>query len=239
MRTAEKELRVPVLAIINSNPGISMSRVKKILSDSYPWTDEDREPSITRNEPKYKQVIGNLVSHNFVTKHCSVAGEGKERLYVINELGINYLMNNSTITNFSVDNIEISSELLEELNSRKPEIVSTASTTYKRNPIVRKKVLQDALGFCQIDNEHETFISRTGELPYLEVHHLIPMMYQASYEINLDMVDNMIAICPNCHRKLHYSVKDDEYEQLVKKLYTNHIEKLGIVSLSTFLSYYL
>ncbi|MFX1284514.1 MAG: HNH endonuclease [Promethearchaeota archaeon] len=51
---------------------------------------------------------------------------------------------------------------------------------------------------CQIcDKRH--FIKRNDEL-YSEVHHIIP--YNISHD---DSQENILVICPNCHRKLHYA----------------------------------
>ncbi|HDY7447493.1 TPA: HNH endonuclease [Vibrio vulnificus] len=43
------------------------------------------------------------------------------------------------------------------------------------------------------------FIKRSNGEPYLEVHHIIPLS-----QGGLDSLENVISLCPNCHRKIHF-----------------------------------
>jgi len=38
----------------------------------------------------------------------------------------------------------------------------------------------------------------------MEMHHLIPMSAQDDFENNLDCIENIISLCPNCHSAIHY-----------------------------------
>ena len=64
---------------------------------------------------------------------------------------------------------------------------------------------------------NESFIARSGE-PYVEFHHLIPFK-----EANgPDHYYNIFALCPECHRKLHFlpeKLKKDLYDSLNKNNY--------------------
>ncbi|MHB2155765.1 HNH endonuclease [Calditrichota bacterium GD2] len=73
------------------------------------------------------------------------------------------------------------------------------SIQYIRDPYIAEYVKRKANGICQDCNEPAPFINKkTGE-PYLEIHHIIPLSEGGS-----DTIDNVIALCPNCHRKRHY-----------------------------------
>lgn len=62
-----------------------------------------------------------------------------------------------------------------------------------------------------------TFITKKDE-PYLEYHHLIPF---GSENQGPDHYLNIFALCPECHRKMHY-LKLDEKEGLYKELSNNN-----------------
>ncbi len=80
-----------------------------------------------------------------------------------------------------------------------PEVIQTISKGFKRNPDVIATVLIRANGFCEDCGNEAPFKRAKGGSPYLEVHHKV-MLSQGGE----DTVENAIAICPNCHRKLHF-----------------------------------
>jgi 5-methylcytosine-specific restriction protein A len=63
--------------------------------------------------------------------------------------------------------------------------------------IVAEYAKRKAAGTCQLCNKPAPFKNRDGE-PYLEVHHIIPLE-----EGGQDSIENVVALCPNCHRKMH------------------------------------
>ncbi len=75
---------------------------------------------------------------------------------------------------------------------------SSQVTQYKRDPNVKAWVLQNAKGICEACCEPSPFEKYSGE-PFLEVHHLRRLADKGS-----DTVSNAVALCPNCHRELHY-----------------------------------
>ena len=78
---------------------------------------------------------------------------------------------------------------------RKPRKIQTVTTTYERSPDVRAEVLLRSGGNCERCDCKAPFVSRKGNTPYLEVHH-IRMLADGGE----DTVENAVAICPNCHR---------------------------------------
>lgn len=73
---------------------------------------------------------------------------------------------------------------------------------------------------CELDSNHETFLCQSNETPYVEAHHLIPMAAQDYFENTLDFADNIVALCPNCHRMIHYATNKIKYDAL-KTLFNN------------------
>jgi 5-methylcytosine-specific restriction protein A len=79
-----------------------------------------------------------------------------------------------------------------------PERSAILSVSYYRDPAVKAWVLQNAKGVCEVCSAAAPFENGEG-LPYLEVHHVKRLSDGGS-----DTVENAIAVCPNCHRNLHF-----------------------------------
>jgi len=52
-----------------------------------------------------------------------------------------------------------------------------------------------------VKKKHHLFIRKKDNTPYLEVHHKIQLA-----EGGEDSIENAIAVCPNCHRELHFGI---------------------------------
>lgn len=64
------------------------------------------------------------------------------------------------------------------------------------------------MGKCQWCKAEAPFIDNYGE-PYLEEHHV-----QELANGGKDEIDNVVAVCPNCHRKIHILNKDSYKTEL-------------------------
>ena len=62
---------------------------------------------------------------------------------------------------------------------------------------VNKATKKRAHGVCQLCNSPAPFIDKNGN-QYLEVHHIVWLSRGGT-----DSTDNTVAICPNCHRRMH------------------------------------
>ncbi len=89
--------------------------------------------------------------------------------------------------------------------SIKPDKTFTTTTSYYRDPEVRAWVLFENDGACEACDNKAPFTTTDGS-PFLEVHHLVRLA-----DGGPDVVDNAIAVCPNCHRRLHYSSDRNTY----------------------------
>lgn len=81
---------------------------------------------------------------------------------------------------------------------------------------------------CEIDPDHNTFIRRSRNERYMEPHHLIPLSQHKKFDVSLDVEENIVSLCSNCHNLLHYG---RDYEVLLKKLYDERkdlLESAGI-----------
>ncbi|MGY6550468.1 MAG: HNH endonuclease [Erythrobacter sp.] len=88
---------------------------------------------------------------------------------------------------------------------------------YPRDPTIALKALKKAKFLCEAAPagvQHGTFESAASGQPYVEAHHLIPLSKQEDFEGNLDVMENIVALCPTCHRRLHHSKPDQRIETL-------------------------
>ena len=109
------------------------------------------------------------------------------------------------------------------------------SLSVKRNVSYARKALADYEYHCCSDNKHITFTTPKG-VPYMEGHHLIPCtannakFYWDKFAKSIDCVENIVSLCPTCHRRIHFGSIDEKkiiIKDLYKKLYTR-LMKAGL-----------
>ena len=86
-----------------------------------------------------------------------------------------------------------------EKSNKIPTEIQIISKGFKRNADVIVEVLQRANGVCEKCNQDAPFIRKKDSTLYLEVHHKILLADGGE-----DSIENAIAVCPNCHRELHF-----------------------------------
>jgi 5-methylcytosine-specific restriction protein A len=115
------------------------------------------------------------------------------------------------------------------------------SSSWSRNPDLSYTALHHAGFVCENDSSHQTFISARNNHNFMEAHHLIPIEYQKSFENSLDVPENIISLCPNCHRAIHLS-KIETKKEIIEKFYSQRSKKLAerglIITITQLLEYY-
>lgn len=107
-----------------------------------------------------------------------------------------------------------------------PKAAVTKKTTgYHRDPNVGKYALTTASHACEYDSTHKTFTSIATGNPFTEAHHFVPLSLQAKFEVNLDVIENVISLCPNCHRAMHFA-SADEKQRLIEFFYHKRVDAL-------------
>lgn len=71
------------------------------------------------------------------------------------------------------------------------------SEVFDSDQIVSEYAKRRADGICQLCNLPAPFKNHNGD-PFLEIHHIVPLA-----EGGQDIIENVAALCPNCHRKMH------------------------------------
>ncbi|MEO1852809.1 HNH endonuclease signature motif containing protein [Chromohalobacter sp.] len=82
---------------------------------------------------------------------------------------------------------------------------------YGRSPYVAAYAKRRAAGICELCEKPAPFITKDGE-PYLECHHIEWLARGGE-----DTIENTVALCPNCHRKMHVLNNSTDITHLNKK----------------------
>ncbi len=80
-----------------------------------------------------------------------------------------------------------------------------------RSAAVRERVLRRACGVCELCGE-PGFVTAAGSI-YLETHHVIPLSLEGP-----DHDSNVVALCPNDHRRAHFGIDREATEGRLKAL---------------------
>lgn len=91
-----------------------------------------------------------------------------------------------------------------------PASYEVKTVQFPRNGNISLAAKRRAGGLCQLCGK-TPFCYPNGEA-YLEVHHIIPLA-----EGGPDTLENVAALCPNCHRKMHVLKDKDDIKALKKK----------------------
>jgi len=96
--------------------------------------------------------------------------------------------------------------------SKKAVKRATSKISYERNPYVSEYAKRWANGICQLCGEEAPFRDKNGT-PYLESHHIEWLARGGD-----DTIENTIALCPNCHKKMHILDRKSDVEKLKNRV---------------------
>ena len=81
--------------------------------------------------------------------------------------------------------------------STKTKSTTTVNVVYARNRYVAELTKRRAAGICELCRKRAPFTNASNE-PFLESHHIVWLAHGGP-----DSIENTVALCPNCHRKMH------------------------------------
>lgn len=125
---------------------------------------------------------------------------------------------------------EINKAYINSINQDKKKKPRTSKQGSKvslsRNPIIVSMAKIIADGMCELCDANGVFHKAPifdGYGPYLEVHHIVWLAKEGT-----DTIDNVVALCPTCHRKMHIVASKDDVKCLKKnaKLHKKKWEKI-------------
>lgn len=131
------------------------------------------------------------------------------------------------ITQDNLDQIDSSSPKDEKPQPVKNYLMQNGRRIYPRNLQYAKKALENAQYQCEINKSHKTFISKASKQQFVEAHHLIPIKAQTQFTCDIDIPINIVALCPTCHKKLHFASIQDK-EKMLQLLLNAKQDKLKI-----------
>lgn len=114
-------------------------------------------------------------------------------------------------------------------------VISGGSKAVSKSARTSKLALIHAGFKCAVSASHTTFQTAKG-VQYMEGHHLIPCTFSNSTRFweerkrNIDCEENIVCICPTCHRRVHFG-SQAEKESVLKTLYVSQIKRLESVGL--------
>ncbi|WP_084978345.1 HNH endonuclease signature motif containing protein [Plesiomonas shigelloides] len=148
-----------------------------------------------------------------------------------NQLTVGYMSKNdwdqvNSQNNLKVATINVVSTLDEDDSKYQNDVIAqlalqprdARSVQYPRSSAVGAESAWDAKFQCQVDRQHETFISRVSLRQYVEIHHLVPISNQGDFSHSLDIKENIIVLCPLCHKKFHHAEVPVQ-EELIQHFY--------------------
>lgn len=115
-------------------------------------------------------------------------------------------------------------KLIEGPQLRKKKVEKGSFYVYPRNKLVIYKAKLMSNWQCEFNEQHETFISMASKKPYVDAHHLIPMAAQGHYDNNIDFTDNIVCLCPTCHKRIHHAIVPQKIE-MIEVLFKKREEK--------------
>ena len=89
---------------------------------------------------------------------------------------------------------------------------SVVLNQFTRNEYIREYVRLRADGFCELCENKAPFCDRYGS-PFLETHHVEYLSKGGK-----DSIENVVALCPNCHRRIHNLKLESDSNFLKQKL---------------------
>jgi 5-methylcytosine-specific restriction protein A len=107
----------------------------------------------------------------------------------------------------------------------------SSTDRWPRDKNIAYTSLDNANFECEFNSDHKTFISNKTKKQFVEAHHLIPMQYQDEFDVSLDVPENIISLCPICHRAFHNAQQDDK-TKLIKHFFNLRKDSLDKRELS-------
>lgn len=98
------------------------------------------------------------------------------------------------------------------------KVVKVITEQFTRDVKVKQYTLRRAQGICDLCNNLAPFMTNKNEA-YLESHHVIPLAKKGK-----DSIVNTVALCPNCHKLMHYGKNSKQNLQKLKNKLKTYIQ---------------
>ena len=129
-----------------------------------------------------------------------------------------------------IDERNVNDDVADDSHKTAPlvAIKTRVATKFERNPLLGKIAIKKAYYSCERNHEHQTFLSKTTQKQYMEAHHLVPIQFQKEmwekYGVNIDCPENLVSLCPTCHKAFHYGT-DEVKSEIIEIMYAKVVHK--------------
>lgn len=110
---------------------------------------------------------------------------------------------------------QLKQNLLEQQSTANVNSRGIQTSIYNRSVYIKEFAKKVANGICQLCENEAPFFDKYGQ-PFLEVHHIHYLSKGGN-----DTIDNVIALCPNCHRKIHQLELEEDAKKVKEKALAN------------------
>lgn len=183
--------------------------------------EKQRELLLIKNS---NEITKNWTNYKFSCFLYTMFGKpikDQEDIENFEDLSLKEKLNNDTL------NYYFEKPIYEGAKEKTEPIISNGGVVYPRDKKNSIKALVKANFQCEIDNAHPSFIRKNGK-NYTEPHHLIPMKYQKEFEKSLDVPENIVSLCSNCHNQIHYGKDQDSLIELLYEQRNSVLKKAQI-----------
>lgn len=123
-----------------------------------------------------------------------------------------------------------------ELTEEEIQSLGVIDSTDEDGQLRLEEVNQSLAKLCKLRNNYKCdfeefedckyFTAKSSNENYLEVHHFIPREFANDFDNSIEVLENYVALCPNCHRKIHHAV-DNERKHMLRCLVNRRKEQLA------------
>lgn len=179
----------------------------------HPETDEDLHVFESTGESDYVNYIGEFEYQSHYIQESDTSDQ--EDRFIVLLSPVNDISDVSHEELEDLGESELYEKALESAENRANGNSGTVETTrLSSSELVKEYAIKRSGGECEGCGE-VPFMKDGGE-PYLEVHHL-----HRRSDGGPDHPENVVALCPNCHRRVHHGQEGDEFnEDLIAQLET-------------------
>ena len=186
-----RRTKLPIYLFESSNKVYTYRGEVFLSEDPYQTTKPDKDGLMRKVWIFPLSLVNDDKATNIVTKEYIDEYE-KEKKKQVKKLSVDQLKNQAI-----------------KSSSKTSSYRQAISRQYTRNQSIARYTKLKANGICELCEKPAPFFDKDGE-PYLESHHVVWLERSGA-----DSIDNTVALCPNCHKKMHIVEDKNDFNKLI------------------------
>lgn len=105
-----------------------------------------------------------------------------------------------------------------DFNEKLDDTTTATKDEISRISSVLKRMAKERSNYkCELSDLYSCkyFTGKENNKNYLEIHHLVPREFSNEFEQTIEILSNYVALCPHCHRMLHFAVDRERIPALL------------------------